>query len=96
MEAKGAERGLTRKWWDFAQEVVGTTVTCSAATLDGHEAQRLLDADKQHKEFICTNFTRPPVELHFTFPHEIEIHSIVINPRVRSHCAEVRNINFYN
>jgi len=96
--------GASNRFWDFAQTVAGTTAQCSAQTVDGHDPPCLLGGRAQKRgaisslmsaasaprvSLVCTNFSRPPVEVVLSFPHEIEIHSIVLHPRVRAHCIEV-------
>lgn len=61
----------------------GSTLTSSNIFSSHNNNQNLSGS------LMCTHFTRPPVEILLTFPHEIEIHSIVIQPHLRSHCVEV-------
>lgn len=65
-------------------------VACNSTTRDGFEVQNLISASVPSymsggtKPFMTESFVRPPVNVTFSFPFNVELEKIVLNPAVGS------------
>ena len=72
--------------FNFCNSTIGTTVSCSSVSADGYETENLLKPGTfgLWKGFLAEHFIKPPVNITFTLPFNIDICSIVIDPIVGS------------
>ncbi|GAB6031569.1 RING finger protein 37 [Chamberlinius hualienensis] len=63
---------------DVCCESLGTTVISSQVTSDGFEVSNLISSNPKSKQagFIAERFIKPPVDIVFTFPCEIQLNYI--------------------
>ncbi|XP_071506507.1 RING finger protein 37-like [Diadema antillarum] len=72
---------------NFCNPAYGITVAASSVSADGYEPQNLLKPGMfgLWKGFLAEHFIKPPLNITFALPFDIDIHSIAINPSVGSH-----------
>ncbi|GFS27110.1 RING finger protein 37-like [Elysia marginata] len=77
---------------NFALDCIGTVVTSDKISRDGHECTNLASIDWQtrKKGFIAEHFIKPPVNITFQFPCNIQIYQIFVTPYVGQQlCSQV-------
>lgn len=80
---------------NFADTEIGTIITSSALTVDGHEVCNLINTTRnfhQRKGFIAEYYIKCPVEIIVTFPCLVDISCVILNPKLsahRSRCVEI-------
>ncbi|GFO48415.1 RING finger protein 37 [Plakobranchus ocellatus] len=77
---------------NFALDCVGTTVSCDKVSTDGYECTNLVSSNWQERKkgFIAEHFIKPPVNITFSFPCNIEIYQVLVTPYVGQQlCSQV-------
>lgn len=69
---------------NFCDSRLYPKISCDKVTRDGHEVENLISNDwsQRQRGFLGEHFIRPPVTVTLSFPCNIEIKCIVINPCV--------------
>lgn len=69
---------------NFALELLGTKVSSNKVNTDGYDCTNLISSDitQRRKGFLAEHFIKPSVDITFTFPCNINIYCILLNPFV--------------
>lgn len=71
---------------NFLHHLFQTKIECSGVSSDGHSPQNLVSRcwRERNRGFLASHFIKPPVYLLFQLPFPINVHSLVIKPKVGS------------
>jgi len=63
---------------NFLHSKLKPTVTCNCVCEDDYPANNLVKSNKPNQGFMAFSVTKPPIDLTFNLPHQVEIHQIKI------------------
>ncbi|XP_031567010.1 RING finger protein 37-like [Actinia tenebrosa] len=71
---------------NFLHHLFQTKIRCSAVSSDGYSPQNLVSESwrDRNRGFLASHFIKPPVCLVFQLPFPINVHSLIIKPKVGS------------
>lgn len=70
--------------FNFASTILKTTVKCDCVGDDHYQVGNLISSDtnSRNRGFMAYHVTKPPIQLEFVFHFPIEIHQIIIKPKL--------------